>query len=351
MLTRMLHLLPVLILFTFNDLFGQYVCTPCKSLCDTINFSAPGICTHCKMQLVLKSSLNTNKDILLDQIEIKAGAGKFLFENARNGKKVVVHYYYPKMLKKNSLVIFVIPGAGRNGNTYRDAWIKHADKYNILVLAPEYSEDKYPGFWSYNIAGMINDVKINKERTRIESYNINLNKEEWILNDFDEMFNALKNKLKLKVNTYDMFGHSAGGQILHRLAMYKPESKANRILASNAGWYTVPDRKSAFPYGLKNSTATEESIRKAFNSRLIIFLGEKDDENETRGDLVRSAEVDTQGIYRLARGKYFYEKAKQYAKELGAEFKWKIVIVPDVGHDYIAMGNAAAKYLYQHKTD
>lgn len=344
MVTRSLLML---ILFMCNNLFGQYVCVPCKKSCDTINFSQPGICTHCKMELVLKHSPGRKKEIPFNQSGIKAGAGKFLFENPRNGNKVVVHYYYPKILKKHSSVLFVIPGAGRNGNTYRDAWIAHADKYNILVLAPEYSEDEYPGFWSYNLAGMIQDVKINKERRAIESYNINLNKEEWILNDFDESFDNVKRILKLRVNTYDMFGHSAGGQILHRLVMYKPESKANRILASNAGWYTVPDKESVFPYGLKNSISTEELIRKAFNSRLIIFLGEKDDENETRGDLVRSAEVDVQGIYRLARGKYFYEKAKLYARDLDTELQWKMVIVPNVGHDYIAMGNAAAKYLYE----
>ncbi|WP_207514620.1 hypothetical protein [Longitalea luteola] len=320
MITR---LLPMLILLTCNNLFGQSVSVP------------PG----------------TKKEISLNESGIKAGAGKFLFENSRNGKKVVVHYYYPQKLKKNSSVIFVIPGAGRNGNTYRDAWIAHADKYNVLVLAPEYPEDKYPGFWSYNLAGMIQDVKINKERKAIESYNSNLNKEEWILNDFDQIFDTVRNYLKLKVNSYDMFGHSAGGQILHRLAIYKPESKANRILASNAGWYTVPDKESVFPYGLKNSIATEELMRKAFNSRLVVFLGERDDENETRGDLVRSAEVDIQGIHRLQRGKYFYEKAKQYAKDLDAELKWKMVIVPNVGHDYIAMGNAAAKYLYEGKSE
>lgn len=342
MVTKTLQLFFVLLLVACNDLFAQYVCTPCKAACDTINFPAQGICPHCNMQLVLKSSPDTKN-------EIKVGAGKFLFTNARNGKQVTVHYYHPKTLKKNSPVLFVMHGAGRNGGPYRDTWVEHADKYNVLVLAPEYSDEIYPGFWNYNLAGMINDVKVNKERTGIESYNINLKKEEWILNDFDEIFDAVKDSLQLKVNTYDMFGHSAGGQILHRLAMYKPESKANRILASNSGWYTVPDTASVFPYGLKNSIANDKLMTKAFKTQLIVFLGEKDNENEKRGDLVRSAEVDVQGTYRLARGNYFYEKAKQYAKQLRVDLKWKLVTVPDVGHDHIAMGNAAAKYLYGSK--
>ncbi|OQP53511.1 hypothetical protein A4R26_05880 [Niastella populi] len=296
------------------------------------------------MQLVLGSSPNTNN-------EIKAGSGKFSFANSRNGKQVTVHYYLPKTLNKNSPVLFVMHGAGRNGGPYRDTWVEHADRYNVLVLAPEYSDDKYPGFWNYNLAGMISDVKVNKERTGIDSYKINSKKEEWVFDDFDEIFDAVKDSLKLKVKTYDMFGHSAGGQILHRLAMFKPGSKANRILASNSGWYTVPDSTALFPYGLKNSTATKKLLTKAFKAQLIVFLGEKDNENEKRGDLVRSAEVDVQGTGRLARGKYFYTKAKQYADALRVGLKWKLVIVPDVGHDHIAMGNAAAKYLYGSEND
>ncbi len=344
MFTKTLHLLFILALVTCNDLFSQYVCTPCKAPCDTINFSAPGICPHCNMPLVSRSSPGMRN-------EIKTGSGKFLFANSRNGKQVVVHYYLPKTFMKKSPVLFVMHGAGRNGGSYRDAWIEHADRYNLIILAPEYAEATYPGFWNYNLAGMISDVKVNKGRTGIDSYNINSKKVEWILDDFDEIFDAVKDSLKLKIKTYDMFGHSAGGQILHRLAMYKPESKANRILASNSGWYTVPDTTSIFPYGLKNSTTTEKLIKKAFKTKLIVFLGEKDNENEKRGDLVRSAEVDIQGTYRLARGNYFYEKAKRYAAALRVDLKWKLVTVPNVGHDHIAMGNAAAKYLYETKID
>lgn len=277
------------------------------------------------------------------------GSGEFRYENSRNGKHVIIHYFHPKKLNKSSSVIFIIPGAGRNGNTYRDTWIEYADKYNLLILAPEYSEDSYPGFWNYNLAGMITDVKINKERTGMDSFKISLNEDEWILHDFDKIFDTVKAHLKLKTDTYDMFGHSAGGQLLHRLALYKPVSKANRILASNAGWYTVPDNESVFPYGLKNSTATDESIRKAFGTRLVVFLGQKDDQNETRGDLVRSPEVDKQGTHRLARGKYFYDKAAQYAKVLGVTLKWAIIIIPGVGHDHAAMSRAAAHYLYDGK--
>ena len=38
-----------------------------------------------------------------------------------------------------------------------------------------------------------------------------------------------------------MFGHSAGGQFVHRFVQFKPNSRVNYAISANAGWYTVPD--------------------------------------------------------------------------------------------------------------
>lgn len=121
-----------------------------------------------------------------------------------------------------------------------------------------------------------------------------------------------------------MFGHSAGGQILHRLTLFNPDNKANRILASNSGWYTIPSDDDKFPYGLKGITVTDKKTEKTFKTNLVVFLGKEDDENETRGHLVRSPETDQQGTHRLARGKYFYHKSKVLADSLETEFNWKL---------------------------
>jgi hypothetical protein len=213
------------------------------------------------------------------------------------------------------------------------------------VISPEYSEAHYPQFWSYNLAGMITDVTINKERTAMTGFNISEDPEAWIFNDFDRMFNLVKEEFQLSTETYDMFGHSAGGQLLHRLAMFKSGTKAHRILASNAGWYTVPNDNTEFPVGLKNSVISAVDID--YSSNLVVFLGEKDNANETRGDLRRSPEIDEQGLHRLARGTSFHENSKRIARELGATFNWKLELVPNAGHDHTVMSKAAAVYLYE----
>lgn len=318
---------------------GVYVCPPCDLDCDTLTFSKAGICPHCKMELVKREDLILEEDMVINHINIKAGSGQFLVEGGlHKDKPITVHYYKAKGFGSGSAVIFIVHGAGRNGDDYRDAWIELAEQYNLLVLAPTYSNKHYPGFWNYNLAGMLYDVDIEKR-----TFKVSQNPEEWIFGDFDRIFSMVKNEMKLGQNTYDMFGHSAGAQLLHRMTIFYPENKAQHIVAANSGWYTLPDTEE-FPYGLNGTNNEEHKIN--FASELILLLGEQDNENETRGSLRKTPEANRQGLHRFARGQYFYRTAQKVAEEHQLEFKWKMEIVPGIGHDHKEMSKAAAKYLY-----
>lgn len=286
------------------------------------------------------SSFIDEKDMDVDTISLENGSGVFLLEGGKDKTKTVkVHYYKPLGFNKDSDVVIILPGAGRNAPDYRDAWIIASEKKNILILSLEYSEKHYPGFWNYNLAGMIYDVNV-----KTQEYKIKLNSDDWIFNDFDRVFNLVKSELKLNKDSFVLFGHSAGGQILHRLALFNTNNKAKTIIAANSGWYTIPNLNDVFPYGLKKSGLTKENIN--FTNNLVVFLGEHDNASETRGHLRRSPEVDKQGLHRLARGQYFYKTSKSLSDSLNKAFSWKLSIIPDVGHDYKKMSQAAAKYLY-----
>lgn len=80
-------ILPILLLFTqifyAQDAAEIYVCPPCNSTCDTLEFDTPGTCHHCTMELVSKTELdmqleNQNKTIafyLQDGVEVLDFAG------------------------------------------------------------------------------------------------------------------------------------------------------------------------------------------------------------------------------------------------------------------------------------
>lgn len=348
-----------LITISCQNTSKEYVCTPCDLKCDELVFAEAGICPHCNMKLVKKSDLTTQKELVLNEINIEEGSGVFLIEGGygKKEKAIPIYYHKPKNYKSNSKILIVIPGAGRNGDSYRDAWIEASEKYGVLILSPMYKEVEYD-YGAYHMGNLICNLNLeesvvydeNSNKVYLDeeifSFKINSNRNEWIYKDFDRMFDNVVKALGSTQTEYDIFGHSAGGQVLHRFAIFQPISKANRILASNSGSYALPDFNTDLPFGIGNTNLTKENIEASFKKNLVIFIGELDNENELGGLILRSPTVDKQGTHRLERGIYFYNKSKDIAKEMGLVFNWKLKKVPNIGHDYRKMGTAAAKYLY-----
>jgi len=274
--------------------------------------------------------------------QINPGSGNFLVSGGFNHNKdsIEVYYYKPQDYQPHFTVIIVLPGGGRNGDTYRDTWIDLAEEYNLLVLSPSYSRKYYPKVEDYNLGRATNSSIITgiSQKSPV--------KEEWIFDDFDRIFDIAAQLVGSTEKGYDVFGHSAGGQIAHRLTLFNPNTKANHIVAANSGWYTLPNFSDKFPYGLKKVALTIENLTTSFSSNLVILLGELDNENETRGHLRNTKQAKAQGSGRLARGNFFYEVGTEVSKQLGCDFQWKKKIVMGVGHSYKEMGLAAAKYLY-----
>jgi len=233
--------------------------------------------------LVKKNELNKEKELESNQIEIKEGSGVFLVEGKGDANsRIKVFYHRPKDFSPTSRFLIVIPGAGRNGDSYRNAWIEESEKYNFLVLSPMYPESEYE-FEDYHLGGLITDSNLKSSTENIENTNtvkldetrfkfkVNPDSNEWIFKDFDRIFDLAVAALNSKQTSYDMFGHSAGGHILHRLALFQKNSKANKILAANASFYTLPDFEIPFPFGCNNAPITQKSLKRAFKKELVFF--------------------------------------------------------------------------------
>jgi hypothetical protein len=298
---------------------------------------------------------------IAQDVMINKGSGSFKINGSADHKKdtITIFYHMPENFTQSSKVLMVIPGAGRNADDYRDSWIEASEKYSVLIVSPSYPEKDY-NYGDYHLGGIVKDLDLSKgvsfkegtnqvhiDENAIE-FNVNTNGEDWIFIDFDRVFKLVKNATNSNQGKYDLFGHSAGGQILHRLVLFNPDSKADRILASNAGTYTPPDYNTNFPFGMKNVGINQKKLARSFKKNLVLFLGELDNETETRGRMLRSETADKQGTNRLDRGKNFYTFSEELAKDLKMKFNWKIEVIPNVGHNQKKMAAAAADYLYGH---
>src|SRR5688572_14192232 len=65
------------------------------------------------------------------EIQIGDGSGSFTLAGGagREGKPITVFYHKPAKLTPQSPVLIVVPGAGRNGWTYRDAWVSASEEH------------------------------------------------------------------------------------------------------------------------------------------------------------------------------------------------------------------------------
>jgi len=266
--------------------------------------------------------------------QIGQGAGSFLYSGYKPlaDKPVKVWYYSPVEDPAGLPIVFVMHGVKRNGSDYRDNWILLAQEHNLLIVVPEYSQEHYPKSRSYNLGNMF------------DSNGLSIEEKKWSYSIIEPLFDYIKAVINGKQKSYALFGHSAGAQFVHRFLLFKPENRAEVIISANAGWYTLPDLKTAFPYGIKNTTATSKSLAKSFAKRLIVLLGQADTNTQDK-HLRKTKEAMAQGSNRFERGRYFYRKSILTADEIGAEFNWELEIVPGVGHQNAKMAGAAIKFI------
>jgi poly(3-hydroxybutyrate) depolymerase len=280
-------------------------------------------------------------------VEVTTGSGQFALDVVKQhglpAHQVEVHYYRARSHRSDSPIIIVLPGGGRNGHDYRDSWTELAERYRLLVLSPSFSEEHYPGPLNYNLARMIKAA----DRANLDDLEVQSDPAVWIYGQIDRVFEAAARAVGSTRASYDIFGHSAGGQIVHRLVLFAPAARIDRAVAANSGWYTAATPQARFPFGLAGAPASDAQIRTAFGRNLTVLLGELDNADETRGHLRKTPETEAQGAHRLARGRYFYETARAHAKNLRAPFAWNMVVVPGVGHSYRQMSAAAAACLYE----
>ena len=74
--------------------------------------------------------------------QLEPGAGSFVFRDpfGNKDKPITVWYYMPENVDADVPVVFVMHGVRRNGQEYRDSWVKYAETEKFLLLVPEYLE-------------------------------------------------------------------------------------------------------------------------------------------------------------------------------------------------------------------
>lgn len=229
-------------------------------------------------------------------------------------------------------LLIAIHGLERNAETARDNWVEVAERHGLLIAAPHFDRERFP-------TRLFQQGGVRDEADPAR----------WLYASIERFFDRALASGRVAGTGYVLFGHSAGAQFVHRMALLMPAARFTIAISANAGYYTLPLRGEAggfaYPYSLGGTPATEVSISAAFAKPLLVMLGERDDD-PAHPQLNHSRGAEAQGANRLARGRHFMAVAAAEAARLKTQSLWREIVVPGVGHDSRRMAAAAAEALF-----
>ena len=249
------------------------------------------------------------------------------------GPDIPVWTYLPRSVDlRTAPILIVMHGNGRNSESYLQPWAPLAEEKGVILVAPNFGRDNFPTSRHYNLGHVFDEMGNRRDEAH------------WTFSAIEPVFDDIVERLGSNQTSYTIYGHSAGSQFVHRFLYFKPQARIKRVLAANAGWYTMPDQQIGYPYGLSGSGVSDGALKHALETEVVVLLGDQDID-AAHPSLRRAPEAMDQGSHRFARGQSFYRRAQEVSSDLKASFNWQKVIVPDVSHSNAGMAAAAIHFV------
>ena len=258
-------------------------------------------------------------------------------------RSIVLNTYRPAHATAQSPIVLVQHGVMRNGDDYRDFWIPAADEHGLVIIAPTFSNEQWPDVVSYNNGNLLATT----DRAALADTAPLTAPETWSYTVVTQLAADLKAAGVLHSQPLYLFGHSAGGQFVHRLLSVLTPGMFTQVAAGNPGWYTLPLLDLPFPEGLGGTPADADSLARLFATPLTILAGDQDTETNDPHQPSEPAAL-RQGPHRYARALHYFATAQAEAARRGLPFRWQLHTVEGIGHDGEAM-SAVCAHLWFHQ--
>jgi len=204
--------------------------------------------------------------------------------------------YVSSRAARGAPILVTVHGVSRNVEEHAALFAPYAEEHGVVLIAPFFTPERNEGYQRLSEEGAAQRADL----------------------ALDAIVNEVAAATGADGSRFRLFGFSGGAQFAHRYALAHPQ-RVIRAAIGAAGWYTFPDVRTPYPYGLG---ASPERGKLRFDPArflrvpIAVFVGEGDTtggENFRRDEIVDAQ----QGITRRERGQRWVEAMNQAAKKRG----------------------------------
>jgi hypothetical protein len=244
-------------------------------------------------------------------------------------RTLFLHSARPHRYDDRTPVLLVHHGVGRNGAAYRDYWLRLVDECGVLAIAIEFPEASFPDYLWYHFGNRHDESGTPNPR------------DQWTYGIDERLFAALRDAGLTRRRRYGLFGHSAGGQFVHRMLSFGYRAHVAAAVSANAGTYAMPVVATPWPFGLGETGLDAAALREVLEFPVTVMTGTQDIKTTGRY-FPKGPRSMRQGATRHERAHNYVRAGHAAAEVLRTRCAWTVINVPDVGHDGERMSVAAA---------
>ena len=248
-------------------------------------------------------------------------------------------------VNEDTKVLFVIHGASRGAKSNFTKWHEYTKNKNIILIAPKFGKAAFP---SYNALVVDKKLAILKDcKYKFSDYCLGPqnNPSNSLSDSISLIFDYFRFRFDIQENSYRIYGHSGGSQFVHRYLLFGQDTRAEKAVMANAGWYTFL-KDINYPYGVKDMPISEDRLKWFLSLKGAVMLGDEDtDPND--GSLRNDKGTKEQGDNRFQRGIRYFERNVLIADSLDMPFRWRLQVIKNTAHDNSKMIQAAAPFLLE----
>ncbi len=225
----------------------------------------------------------------------------------------VYYLCLPRELRADAPVLVCVHGISRNAKEHMWHLAPRGRERGVVVIAPVFPPAEFPDYQRLGRAGRGRRADLALRGILAE----------------------VRRRAGVTGDRIHLFGHSGGGQFVHRYVMAYPAEVA-RFVVSAAGWYTQPDPDRRYPLGigpdplLPDLDFDPDAFLRVAG---CVLVGERD---TRRGRTLRTAPpVDaTQGRTRIERAGRWTEAMNRAAARRGLPPPVDLHVLPLAGHRF-----------------